>query len=156
MASFVGISFGGIVAKLGEPISYLKTNVVEAKEIEILTDTIQKQREIVLLEIDWTKEAIEKKIRETFPEDPETAIKIAKCESGLVADIQSHHTLSYGREESFGIFQIHARAWDKKAKELGFWEYKSDVMDNLNMARFIYDSAGKRWSPWSCFTKKMI
>lgn len=102
----------------------------------------------------WTPERIEEEIRKVFWEDPDTAVKIAKCESGLDADIQSHHTLSYGREQSFGVFQIHAPDHDKSAKRLGFENYQTDVLDNLHMARYIYDSAGKKWTPWSC--RKMI
>ena len=104
----------------------------------------------------WTPERIEEEIRTVFHEDPDTAVKIAKCESGLVADIQSNHTLSYGRERSFGLMQIHAPAWHTKAVALGYDDYQTDVLDNLHMARYIYEQAGKRWTPWSCYTKKMI
>ena len=93
-------------------------------------------------------------IQETFPEDPDTAVAIAKCESGLDAKIQSYHQLSYGREESFGVFQIHSPHWNDKALELGYTNYKTDVEDNLLMARYIYEQMG--WSAWSCFTKNMI
>jgi hypothetical protein len=110
----------------------------------------------VRIEVNWTKETIEQEIKNTFPEDPEIAVKIAKCESGLIPDIQSQHTLSYGQERSYGIFQIHAPDWNTRAIELGFEDYKTDVKDNLKMARYIYESSGKKWTAWSCYTKRMI
>jgi hypothetical protein len=117
---------------------------------------IEPVAEVVILEVVYTREDIIRKIEETFPESPNTAVLVAKCESGLIPDIQSNHTLSYGREESFGLFQIHARAWDKHAQRLGYVDYKTEVDDNLKMARYIYEQAGKRWTPWSCYTKGMI
>ena len=61
--------------------------------------------------------------------------------------VQSRHMQPYGREESFGIFQIHARAWDGVAKELGL-DYINNVRDNIKMARYIYDQVG--WGAWTC------
>ena len=104
---------------------------------------------------DWTRERIEREIRDTFPEDPETAVKIAQCESGLRADIQSHHILSYGRERSWGVFQIHEPDHQKTAERLGLYNYKTDPRENIALARHIYDAAGG-WTPWSCYTKRMI
>jgi hypothetical protein len=91
-------------------------------------------------------------IIETFPEAPRTALAVAECESNLLM-VQSNHIQSYGREESFGIFQVHARAWDTEAKRLGL-DYINDVRDNIKMARHIYDHHG--WQPWTCYSKNMI
>ena len=106
--------------------------------------------------IDWTPERIKQEIRSTFPEDPETAVKIAQCESGLNPTIQSNHTWRGERERSFGLFQVHSDSWDTKAKQLGLPDYRTDVIQNIQMARYIYDNAGKRWTDWSCYTKRMI
>jgi hypothetical protein len=54
----------------------------------------------------------------------------------------------YGREESFGIFQVHARAWEHVAVELGL-DYKNNVRDNIAMARYIYEQHG--FAPWTCY-----
>lgn len=62
--------------------------------------------------------------------------------------------LDYGREQSFGLFQIHAKVWDDRAHELGYPNYKDTVEDNLAMARHIYDNQG--WQPWTCYTNNMI
>lgn len=121
---------------------------------EAATSTPQEVRIEVV--VNWDKNRIEQEIRTVFWEDPETAVKVAKCESGLRADIQSHHTLSYGRERSFGIFQIHEPDWSVKADKLELYDWRTSPEDNIKMARYIYDSAGKRFTPWSCYTKKMI
>lgn len=153
--SILGGMFLGIV------IDYIFTrenNYVYAKE-----ETIEEPQEVkIRVHIDWTDKRIEKEIRETFPEDPETAIKIARCENawnpkrGYDVDIQSGHILHYGQEKSFGIFQIHAPDWHKTAINLGYTEYKTNPEHNIAMARYIYDNAGKRWRDWTCYTRKMI
>lgn len=119
-------------------------------------EEIEKVAVEVPIEIVYTKEDIIRKIKETFPETPETAVAVAKCESGLRIEIQSHHQLSYGQERSYGLFQVHAPDWEHVAQRLGLEEYKTDLEDNLAMARHIYEVAGKRWTPWSCYTKGMI
>lgn len=114
--------------------------------------------EVVMIEvqIDWTRERIIQEIVETFPESPDTAVAIAKCESGLIANVQSGHTWRGEQERSFGIFQIHSDSWHSTALRLGYENYRTDPEDNIKMARYIYDNAGKRWTDWSCYTKKMI
>lgn len=136
-----GITLGLLIDRLREPIVYV--NVAQAEEL------IGKEQ-VVMIEVVYDKAGIERLIRETFHEEPNTAVAIAKCESGLDADIQSHHTLSYGREQSFGVFQIHARDHDKTAKRLGFEEYRTSVEDNVAMARFLYDSRGN-FRDWTCY-----
>lgn len=121
--------------------------VAEAEEPEVIQ---------IAVEIDWTKERIEEEIRTVFHEEPNTAVAVAKCESGLVADIQSQHTLSYGQEQSFGIFQVHAPDWADDAERLGLHNWRTDPKENIALARYIYEKAGKRWTPWVCWTKNMI
>lgn len=141
----------GILMGLFIQISLDNATIVEARN-----EVVEEQPQEVRIEVVWSKDEIEKEIRRVFHEEPNTAVAVAKCESGLIADIQSQHSLSYGQERSFGIFQIHAPDWHNKAIALGFNDYRTDVEDNIKMARYIYDSAGKKWTPWSCFTKKMI
>lgn len=152
---------GGIL--LGISVNVWKANEAHyayAKE-EIVWPEFETEVKI-RVHIDWTEERIEKEIRDTFPEDAETAIKVARCENGwsekrgYKADIQSGHVLSYGQEQSFGIFQIHAPDWHKTALRLGYDNYQTDPGDNIKMARYIYDNAGKKWRDWTCFSKKMI
>lgn len=134
----------------------MRQPVIYEAHAEPMTAIMEPQVVLIEVEIDWTRERIIREIEETFPEDPDTALAIAKCESGLVADIQSRHILHYGQERSFGIFQIHSPDWHHKAMQLGYEEYRTDPGDNIAMARYIYEQAGKRWTPWSCYTKRMI
>ena len=122
---------------------YASNEDVELKEQVIQIATV----------IDWTPARIEKEIRDTFPEQPNTAVAIAKCESGLIPDIQSQHTMSYGQERSFGIFQIHEPDWKATAIKLDLPNWRTDPRENIQLARYIYDQAGS-WKPWSCL--KMI
>lgn len=119
-------------------------------------EEVKEEPKEVLIEVVTTEEGIIAKIREAFPEDPDTAVKVARCESHLIVDIQSHHVLNGIRERSFGIFQIHEPSWHKVALRLGYENYQTDVDDNIAMARYIYDNAGQSWKDWSCYTKKMI
>lgn len=143
----IGICTDVYVTHNSQPIVY----VAEAATVE----SVEKEVQIEVV-IDWTEERIIQEIEKTFPEDPKTAVKIAKCESGLDADIQSRHILHYGQEKSFGIFQIHKPDWHNTAVRLGYENYKTDPGDNIKMARYIYEQAGKRWTDWSCYNKRMI
>ena len=136
---------------IGTDMHLQNTERVEAHEPEVVEEPREVRVEVIY---NWDKARIEQEIRKVFHEDPDTAVKIAKCESGLVIDIQSNHILDYGREQSFGLMQIHAPAWHHKAVALGYEDYKTDPIDNLAMARYIYDRSG--WQPWTCYTKRMI
>lgn len=120
--------------------------VAEAKE-----EVIQ-----IEVEIDWSTSRIEKEIRTVFNEEPDLAVAIAKCESGLDADVQSQHTLSYGQERSFGVFQVHEPHWGAEAERLELHNWRTDPGENIQLARHIYDKAGKRFTPWVCYTKNLI
>jgi hypothetical protein len=138
----IAVILGGILIdiKIAEAYEYVEveaiTAVVEPKEVKI--------------EVVYSKEGIERLIRKTFPEAPNTAVAIAKCESGLDSDIQSHHTLSYGREQSYGVFQIHAKDHDRTATRLGLEDYKTQVEDNVKMARHLFDARGN-FKDWTCY-----
>lgn len=129
------------------------TPVVETAHAEIVEEVAPVE---VLVEVVYTKEDIERKIRETFYEQPDIAVRIAKCESGLVADIQSHHMLNGERERSYGIFQIFSPVWHSTAIKLNLEDYRTSVEDNIKLARYIYEQAGKSFRDWSCYSKGMI
>lgn len=141
----------GILMGLFIQISLDNATVVEAKN-----EVVVEQPQEVRIEVVWSKDEIEKEIRRVFHEEPNTAVAVAKCESGLIADIQSQHKQSYGQERSFGLFQAHEPDWGHVAKELELTKWKTDVVENIQLARHIYDVSGKSFRPWSCFTKKMI
>lgn len=144
-----GILFGIVFDVVNKP------HVFEVHTVEAAEEVVP-QEVMIEVQYNWTPERIEQEIREVFPEDSETAIKIAKCESGLRAKVQSQHVVNGQQEQSFGVMQIHSPSWHKIAMRLGFDEYKTNPKDNIAMARHIYDNAGKKWTDWSCYTKKMI
>lgn len=130
------------------------TPVVETAHAEAtVTENVATE---VLVEVVYSREDIIEKIKAAFPEAPETAVKVAICESNLVKDIQSHHVLNGVRERSFGIFQIHEPSWNHVAMNLGYTEYQTDIEQNIAIARYIYDNAGKSFRDWSCYSKGMI
>lgn len=147
-AFLLGLKIGLLLLSFywGETETVVADEFVRNGEIVQIATT---SPEVVLIDTPWTKERIIEEIEKTFPEAPATAVAIAKCESGLVPDIQSRHILSYGQERSFGLMQIHAPDWHEKALELGYDKYQTDVRDNLAMARYIYEQAGD-FSPWTC------
>lgn len=101
----------------------------------------EEQKEEALLEIAGTPKTIEEKIRATFPESPDRAVAIAKCESGLNPKVVSPTRDS-------GLMQIN-HVHDKRLEELGLDKF--DVDDNLTFARILYDERG--FAPWVCNRK---
>lgn len=86
---------------------------------------------------------IEEKIRNTFPEDPESAIQVFTCESGLRAT--AFNGANTNGTWDAGIAQINSiHGYDK--------ESLFDEDFNLEVARKIYDRAGS-WQPWVCARK---
>ncbi len=109
----------------------LQTYQVEAKEIE-------PERKVVQIEVVYTQERIIEKIRETFPEDPDRAVAIAKCESGF-------NPKAVSPTNDHGLMQINKTVHTVEGDIY-------DVETNLKFARKLYDERG--WQPWVC--NKMI
>lgn len=98
----------------------------------------------------WTVKAnILSEIRKTFPEDPDTAIAIAYCESGLKPTAHNPHNRN-GTTDG-GLWQINS-VHDKRLKQLGLNKY--DPEDATKFARMLYDERGG-WGDWVCHTKGM-
>ncbi len=108
---------------------------------------------VVLIEdqTDWTPERIEKEIRHTFYEEPNTSVAIVKAEGGLVKEKQSDVYRNGVREPSFCAFQIHAPSWETTAVKLGYGDYRTNPEHCIAMARHIYDAAGQNFNDWSAF-----
>ncbi len=121
--------------------------------MEVQAATIKEEPKPVEIEvvINWTPERIEKEIRATFPEAPNTAVAIAKAEGGLLKERQSDHYRNGVREPSFCTFQINEPSWMKTAKILGYGDYKTNPASCIKMARYIYDTAG--WDEWSVYNE---
>ena len=124
---------------------YAKQEVVIAEEPKVV---------LIEVKIDWTEERIKEEIRNTFPENPNTAIAIAKCESGLKM-VRARAILDYGREESYGVMQIHAKVHHKTALSHGLDDYQTDIAENVAMGRIVSNGAVARglhmFQPWTCF-----
>jgi len=67
--------------------------------------------------------------------------RIITCESRW--DIMAYNKKS----GDYGLFQINEKWWDKKAKELGFENYKDDWKENIQLGIWIYENYGKK--PWN-------
>lgn len=81
----------------------------------------------------------------TFPEDPETAVAIAKAESNLIPwayNPEAHR----GCAGSIGVMQIACVHYDGDPRDL------HDVALNLRIARSIYEEQG--WKPWGAYTDR--
>lgn len=69
--------------------------------------------------INWTEERIKEEVwkrAEKYNTYPERMWKVIICESQLDIDVQSHHILSYGREQSYGLAQFHLPSKNKTAE----------------------------------------
>lgn len=86
---------------------------------------------------EWTEERIVEEIRRIFPEQPETMIRIARCESGLDYDVIS-------KTNDRGLMQINMQAHGKELERLGVDPLT--VEGNLSFARKLYDERGTQ--PW--------
>lgn len=89
--------------------------------------------------------SVEELIMQYFPEDYETAVAVAKCESGLRPD-------ALGPTNDEGVFQIHIPSHGERLEELGLDPLNAE--DNIKFARILYDERG--WTPWVCYTKNLI
>lgn len=92
------------------------------------------EREVVQIEVRYTEERIIEKIRETFPEDPDRAVAIAKCESGF-------NPKAISPTNDHGLMQINKTVHTVEGDIY-------DVETNLKFARKLYDERG--WQPWTC------
>ncbi len=76
---------------------------------------------------------VELAIRETFPEQPNLMVEIARCESGLKPDAVSP-------TGDYGLLQINLKAHGERLEELGLDPL--NLQDNLTYARMLYDNRG--------------
>lgn len=85
-------------------------------------------------------------IHATFPDDPHTAVAIARCESGL--NPKAYNPKNTNGTTDGGLFQINSTHY-KRMEKLGLDPY--DVRDNAAFARMLYEESG--WRPWVCAKK---
>lgn len=89
-------------------------------------------------------------IRNTFPEDPHTAIAVASCESGLKPN--AYNPQNTNGSTDGGLWQINS-IHDKRLAELGLDKY--DPEDATEFARMLYEEA-KGWTDWVCYTHNKL
>ena len=121
-----------------------QTEVVEAYNVDVIEEQTEPQG--VRIEVVYSKEGIEKLIRETFPEAPNTAVAIAKCESSL--EPTAHNTSNRDGTSDGGIFQLNS-VHDTALEARGLNKWNTE--DNIKFARMLYESSG--FIPWVCYNK---
>jgi len=92
-----------------------------------------------------TEEQIVEEIKRVFHEEPELALAIMKCESGLVPTAE--HWNTNGTVDK-GIAQLNS-VHDLSGVDV--WNPK----ENLRFARKLYDERGQRFTDWVCYVQKL-
>lgn len=145
-AVVIGIVLGIFFdAHAGNPFA---PEVLQAQVTVIQPVKREVQLVVVPTKIEWTRARIEQEIRSTFPEDPETAVAVAKCESGL--NPKAYNGKNRDGSSDGGVFQVNS-VHDRHLRQLGLDKF--NPRDNIKFARKLYDESG--WRPWVCYTKKM-
>jgi hypothetical protein len=140
-SAIVGIILGIVLHIFSQPYVFVR---------EAQAATVIPTPKPMPVTVEYTPTGIERLIRNTFPEDAETALAIARNEGGLQVEIQSQYRKNGVREPSFCTFQIHEPSWMKLAKSHGYGDYKTNVESCVKMARIVYDTSG--WKPWTTYT----
>lgn len=109
------------------------TTVVRPRPLP--TTTLPEYIDEAIGDVEWA-------IRQTFPETPDKAVRVARCESGL----DPHAT----NGQHVGVMQIATTVHAKRIAAMGYMPADLyGVTANLHVARAIYDDAGG-WGPWTC------
>lgn len=140
-----GMLLGLALDTVTKPHVFEVVRTVEAAEV------VEVPQE-VMVEVVYTQEGIEQLIRETFVETPNTAVAVAKAESGALLKADAYnpewHYDSKGNkicQGSYGVMQI-ACVHHKENPEALF-----DVEFNLEMAQRIYETQGT-FNAWGAYT----
>ena len=112
-----------------------KMVLAEAKMVEATTAVLRPLTEKEILQL-YLFEAVKYDVQKY-----NLLKRIITCESQW--DITAYNEKS----GDHGLFQINEKWWDKKAKELGFENYKDDWKENIQLGIWIYENYGKK--PWN-------
>lgn len=125
----------------------LDTKIAEAYKVEeIKAETVVVEPQKIQIEIVYSETRIKELIRETFPHNAATMLRVASCEGGIQDDAPTNPT-----NGSFdkGIYQVSEKYHGAEAKKLGLDLH--DVRDNIKFAKLLYDREGLK--PWSASKK---
>lgn len=130
---------------MNKPIIY----EAEASELETSSPVL------VEVKIEWNRARIEEEIRKVSEKYGVSYTKMyntIQCESGFDTDIQSHHTLSYGREQSWGLAQFHIPSRNRTASgEVITKEMALDPAIALDAMAYHFSVGNAK--AWTCYRK---
>lgn len=126
-------------------IIFIEVTQASENGAEVKTPTLEKDKGDASTKVERADShlesaSLESLIRETFPEEPDVMLAIAKAESRLDNSIPPNQN----RDKSWdtGIFRINSVHGYSQ-------EYLSDIHNNIKVARKIYDTQGK--NAWVTF-----
>lgn len=129
----------------------LDTKIAEAYKVEeVQAETVVVEPQKIQIEITYSEARIKELIRETFPHNAATMLRVASCEGGIREDAPTNPI-----NGSFdkGIYQVSEKYHGAEARVLGLDLH--DVRDNLKFAKILYDHEGLK--PWTaskhCWSK---
>jgi len=97
--------------------------------------------------VNWTQERIEQELRTVatkYGVSYDKMYNTIKCESNFDIDIQSNHILSYGRENSWGLAQIHLPDHPSVTKEQA-------INPTFALDFMAKNFAAGRANMWTCY-----
>lgn len=127
------------------------------KELKRIEDKVKieyiKELEETIEDPAYWREAsrIKRLIRETFPEAPEVAVAVAKCESGL--NPGAYNPNNKNGSTDGGLWQINS-VHDRHLEKLGLDKF--NPKDATKYARLLYEAQGNKFTDWVCYTHNMI
>ena len=90
----------------------------------------------------WTRPELERLVRDTFPEDPDRAMRIVECESRFDPNAVSV-------TDDHGLWQINRVHMRPGGVAHGVGPAIYDPVVNSRVARAVHDEAGG-FRPWTC------
>lgn len=118
---------------------------------EVKADYIAEIEATISSESAYWREAhkIKRLIKKAFPEDPEVAIAVATCESGLKA--HAYNPTNTNGSTDGGLWQLNS-VHDKELSRLGLDKF--NPVDATEFARILYER--NEWNDWVCFTHNKL
>lgn len=138
-----GILFAIVFDLISKPFYFDTFEVVHKVEAaeKVVTEPVEVK---IRVEYNWAEERIEQEIRDVFMEEPDKAVRVAKCEGITKGKLDPKAFNPTNGSNDTGIFQISMFYHGKqvRAQELDM----EDVIDNINFAYSLYKKHG--WQPW--------